>query len=60
MVSGHLITKLNTYWGINLLYTSGLFHYYMLDKFICHFRGVRSMLLLFILFLMENPVSKHC
>ena len=24
----------------------GLFHYYMLDKSFCHFRGVRSVLLL--------------
>ena len=40
---------------VNPLYTGGLFHCYILDKSICHFRGVR-----YILFLMENPVSKHC
>ena len=27
--------------SFNLLYTGGLFHYYMLDQSICHFRGVR-------------------
>ena len=29
---------------INLLYTGGLFHYYMLVKSICHLRGVWSIL----------------
>ena len=31
---------------INPLYTGGLFHCYMLDESICHFRGVGSILLL--------------
>ena len=39
---------------INLFYAGKLFRCYMLDKSICHFRGVA-----FILFLMENPVSKQ-
>ena len=34
----------------NLLYTGRLFYYYMLDKSICHFRGVRSILLLLLYF----------
>ena len=29
---------------INPLYTGGLFHCYMLDKFICHFGGIGSIL----------------
>ena len=29
---------------VNPLYTGGLFHFYMLDKSICHFRGVGSIL----------------
>ena len=29
---------------INPLYSSGLFHCYMLDESICHFRGVGSIL----------------
>ena len=29
--------------SINPLYTDGLFHCYMLEEFICHFRGVRSL-----------------
>ena len=44
---------------LNPLYTSRDFHYNMLDKSICHFRGVVSTLSL-ILFLVENPVSKQC
>ena len=32
------------------MYTSGLFHCYMLDKPICHFRGVRSILSLLFYF----------
>ena len=28
----------------NPLYTGGLFHSYLLDESICHFRGVRSIL----------------
>ena len=39
----------------NSLYTGGLFHCYMLNKAICHFKGVA-----FILFLMKNPISKQC
>ena len=30
--------------GFNPLYTGRLFHCYMLDESICHFRGVRSIL----------------
>ena len=44
---------------INPLYTGGLFHCYMLDESICHFRGVGSVLLLLFYFLMENHVSNH-
>ena len=44
---------------INPLYTGGLFHRYMLDESICHFRGVGSILSMF-LFLIENTVSKLC
>ena len=32
----------------------------MLDKSICNFRGVGSILSLSFYFLMENPVSKQC
>ena len=35
---------------INPLYTCGLFHCYMLDKSICHFRRVGSILSLFSFF----------
>ena len=49
---------------INPLYTGGLFHCYMLDMSICHFRGVGAILLFLFLFLMENPVASdlglHC
>ena len=38
------------------LYTGGLFHCYMLEEPICHYRGVRSFFVAFILYLMENPV----
>ena len=31
---------------LNPLYTGELFHCYMLDELICHFRGVRSIVLL--------------
>ena len=34
----------------NPLYTGRLFHCYMLDESICHFRGVRSILLLLFYF----------
>ena len=35
---------------VNPLYSGGLFHCYMLDKSICHFRGVRSILLIIFCF----------
>ena len=35
---------------LNPLYTGGLFHCYMVDESICHFRGVRSLLLLLFYF----------
>ena len=44
----------------NPLYTSGLFHSYMLDESVCHFRCVGSILSFLFYFLMENPVSKQC
>ena len=52
-VSQHILTN------IHILYTSRLFHCYMMDEFICHFRGVGSILSLLFCFLMENTVSKH-
>ena len=36
--------------NFNPLYTGGLFHCYMLNESTCHFRGVRSNLLLFYYF----------
>ena len=45
---------------VNPLSTGELFHYYMLDKSICHFKGVWSTLSLLFYFLMEYPVSKQC
>ena len=42
------------------LYTGGLFHFYMLDESICHFRGVRPILSLLFHIVMENPVCKQC
>ena len=42
------------------LYTGGLFHWYIVDESICHFRGVKSNFVAFNLFLMENPLRKHC
>ena len=46
---------------INPLNTSGLFHCYMMDDSVCHFRGVGSIMLpLIFFFLVENPVSKQC
>ena len=44
---------------IYLLYTGGLFLYYILDKSICHFRGVRSVWSLLFYFLMENYVASR-
>ena len=49
----------NDYKYYNPLYTVGLFHCYMLDKSICHFRGGGYILSLLFYFLMENPVSKQ-
>ena len=36
--------------GINPLYTGRLFHYYMFDESICHYRGVGSILSLLFYF----------
>ena len=44
---------------LNPLYTGGLFYCYMLEKSVCHFRGVGSILLLLFYFMMENPVNKQ-
>ena len=44
---------------LNPLYIGGLFQCYMLDRSICHLRGVMSILSL-ILFLMENYDSIYC
>ena len=44
----------------NPMYTGRLFHCYMLDKSVCHFWGCQVHFVAFILFLMENPVSKQC
>ena len=49
---------------LNPLYTNGLFHCYMLDESICHFRVVWSIFFFFfffafILFLMENPLTNN-
>ena len=47
-------------WGptLNPLYTGGLYHCYMLDESICHFRGVRA-IFGFYFILMENPFRKQ-
>ena len=45
---------------INPFYTGRLFHCFMLDESICHFRGVGSILSLIVELLMENPDSKQC
>ena len=45
---------------INKLYTGRLLHCSVLDKSIYLFRGVGSIFFAFIIFLMENPVSKQC
>ena len=42
------------------LYTGGLIQCYMLNESICCFRGVGVYFVTFVLFLMENPVSKQC
>ena len=45
---------------LNPLHTGGLFHCYMLDKSICHFRGVRSILsLLFLIFLWKILLANN-
>ena len=44
--------------AINLLYSGRLFHCYMLDESICHFRGIQSILSLS--FLIENLDRKKC
>ena len=43
--------------AINPLYTGGLFHCYILDESVSHFRSVGSVLSLLAKFLMEHPVS---
>ena len=45
---------------VNPLYTGRLFHCYMLDESIAHFRGVRTILSLLFYFWWKNPVSKQC
>ena len=40
--------------NINPQYTGGLFHYYMLDESICHFRGVMSILSLYSILLANS------
>ena len=42
------------------LYTDGLFHCYILDESIFHFRGARSVLSLLFRFGGRKTVSKHC
>ena len=44
---------------INPLYTGGLFHCYKLDKSICHFRGVGSIFVAFLLFSMEILLANN-
>ena len=43
-----------------VVYTGGFFHCYIEDESICHLRGCTVYFVAFILFLMENPVSKQC
>ena len=45
---------------MNPLYTGGLFHCYLLDEPIFHFKERSVYFVAFILFLIENPVSKQC
>ena len=47
---GCLQIQLLHFWHFNPLYTDELFHCYMLDKSICHLKGVRSTLLLLFYF----------
>ena len=46
--------------SLNPLYTGGLFHCYILDESIFHFRDVGSFLSILFYFLMENSISKQC
>ena len=45
--------------SLTLLYTGGLFHCYMLDKSICHFKGVQSILLLLFIFLWKILLANN-
>ena len=45
-----LIMLIKCHNNINSLYTGGLFHCYIMDKTICQFRGVRSILWLLFYF----------
>ena len=54
IMSSHSITV-----SINPLYTGGLFHCYMLDKFICHFRGIGSILTLLLYFLWKILLANN-
>ena len=51
LVSYHTVGGSNF---INPLYTGRLLHCHLLDEYICHLRNVA-----FILFFIQNPVSKH-
>ena len=57
LISHNLVTAS----AVNPLYTGRLFHCYMLDESLCHFRGVRSTLSLLLYFwwkiLLENNVD---
>ena len=46
------------HYTFNSLYTGRLFHCYMFDWPICHFRSVGSFFVVFIFFFIENPISK--
>ena len=43
----------------NPMYTDGLFHYYMLDEFVCHFRSVRSILSLLFYFWWQTLLANN-
>ena len=45
--------------SFNLNKPNGFPHPYILGEFICHLRGVRSIYFFFVLFVIENPVSKQ-
>ena len=54
------ITSTTTYTFIfNPLYTGGLYHCYILDKSICHFRGVRSVLSFSFYFLLKILLANN-